>query len=765
MQEKFQKQNIRIQKQPMPEEFNHEFYERRYFSAIFDRLDLVIAFQPGKDNIGAVVKSWVDGIKAHDFIVKKVEEKMDEVHHLKHVYEKNNRIFKNWSAGWTALNIHPEDYDEYLDILPRMENFEERLKLMDDPDTIIKAKVDFKRFKELEPINARLHDAQKALEKSLQLRDLSRDNLVKGEGELSTIREEEKKAASEICDDHIIADEKHVFIGEIFPEIHEGYILCSINDDDVEELLYDDIMKKLKKRQSSCTAYFRRYDYRLNRLTNEWISLEELRKLNMYTEDPRLPRADFVRMASVGDKVGIEAALRRGEDPNAYDYSGVTALHAAVVNRHEDIVRLLVDVGAVVNTRDKNLMSPLLACARRGFTDMIKLLISLDADVHISDRLMRNAIYYAASSGNPDALEVLLQLPAQLITFDNTSNAEGSVIKGGIGRDLDPEIWTVNQADRTWGWTPLHMAANKGSVILVKMLLDANASIYRLSKTGKTAEQVAEETGHIDAFLLLRDVRLKAPAQRAYRTTTSAEAEVWLGDVTALHPGFIMDAGITHVLQFKPPKLLALPPPRCLSPTSSTDSFEDDNNNNLEGVEEEDGVLDKKDIEKFMNSHLKGLSVHKPTSRMEQRPDMSITNSSLKTSKIPYVADGLIQLDIEVDMKDDDITAKSWVEFRSNIITIVDFLTESLLVKGAKILICDVTGVVSPAAALCVYQILRFQTRLSTAIRTCVEVRPVVKLSTSLQKGLELLQEEQDKKRLNRLRNKVRNAPALSCAF
>lgn len=76
--------------------------------------------------------------------------------------------------------------------------------------------------------------------------------------------------------------------------------------------------------------------------------------MGVCVEDPLLSRSNFVTTAAVGDLEGVRQLLQRGEDPNAADLSGNSALALAASNRHPEIVELLVEAGATVNCRDRN---------------------------------------------------------------------------------------------------------------------------------------------------------------------------------------------------------------------------------------------------------------------------------------------------------------------------------------------------------------------------------------------------------------------------
>jgi ankyrin repeat protein len=50
----------------------------------------------------------------------------------------------------------------------------------------------------------------------------------------------------------------------------------------------------------------------------------------------------------------VHDLLLQGEDPNSADLSGNTALVMAAANKHPEVVEMLVNAGANVNCRDKN---------------------------------------------------------------------------------------------------------------------------------------------------------------------------------------------------------------------------------------------------------------------------------------------------------------------------------------------------------------------------------------------------------------------------
>ena len=172
----------------------------------------------------------------------------------------------------------------------------------------------------------------------------------------------------------------------------------------------------------------------------------------VFVEDARSQRFEFVKQCSQGNYAKVKLGLMSGEDCNSCDDSGVSAIHAAIVESQFDVVDLLVKNGSKVDSRDKNQMTPLLSCVGRGLLDCVRHLVNHGADKTVSDRIHRNGLYYAVKSGS-------LGMIRQFI------NAE-----------------SCNQQDSVWGWTPLHCAANQGDMNVINLLLNTGSSIFIFSK-------------------------------------------------------------------------------------------------------------------------------------------------------------------------------------------------------------------------------------------------------------------------------------------
>ena len=158
-------------------------------------------------------------------------------------------------------------------------------------------------------------------------------------------RAEEREAAEAISEDHVNADRQGVGIASLFPAIQVGYIVSRVNGQPTEDIPFAEIQQFLDEARPPHTLEFRRYDYRRNMVTGGWHSLQHLREVGKYVEDPRIGRNIFVGAACKNDLVELNQALDRGEDVNCIDSTQCTGMHHAAANGHAAIVRMLIADG------------------------------------------------------------------------------------------------------------------------------------------------------------------------------------------------------------------------------------------------------------------------------------------------------------------------------------------------------------------------------------------------------------------------------------
>ena len=90
------------------------------------------------------------------------------------------------------------------------------------------------------------------------------------------------------------------------------------------------------------------------------------------------------------------------------------ALWIASLNGHTDVVKLLIENHARVNSRGRNGTTALWAAAQNGHTDIVELLIQNDANVNKKDRDFTAPLWIASQNGHTDIVKLLIENDAEV---------------------------------------------------------------------------------------------------------------------------------------------------------------------------------------------------------------------------------------------------------------------------------------------------------------------------------------------------------------
>lgn len=483
----------------MLEELRIENLERLPYAATFAKVELVLKFMPGHGGRGAIVRDFLHAIHDHDQIVHEVEEQWHLVDILQKEYNRQNKVYRNMDVFYYTTNTNPSDVIEYEDMLPRMNRIKERLAQISDAKVRASVIEEYRVFKKKQKKYNRIIALRIELLKLKDQRDALQKELTEAQQHLSQLRLQEEAAANKISQDHMLANDRRISMHEMFPNVHMGHILTEINGVDVENLSFKEILETIRFSKSPHKCIFKRYHFSYDVVAGKWMHVRDKRAMNVYVEDPALKTHDFFMACKRGDVDKVSNDLRAGADPNIFDTTLTSALHVAAVNGHLEIIRLLKSSGARLDPRDRNMVTPLLACLKKGLIEPVKALIEMGAEKFVSDRMQRSSAFFAAYSGSIEL--------AKLFIDSRNSNSN----------------------DNVWGLTPLHIAASKGDVTLTRFLLEQGASIYIQDKTGKTPEDLAMEAKHSEVLDILRNHRFDAPGQYVL-SLEDLGTRIWIGD-------------------------------------------------------------------------------------------------------------------------------------------------------------------------------------------------------------------------------------------
>ena len=132
-----------------------------------------------------------------------------------------------------------------------------------------------------------------------------------------------------------------------------------------------------------------------------------------------------------GNIQNVQASISSGININEkINQLGWTALHAAVMFKQIDIVKLLIQNHADVNAKDDSGQTPLFLAVESGQTDTVDLLIENNADVNITTNNGENALSQAQKIGLTSISNTLIQHNA-VPPSPNTSNIGRGNRRGG----------------------------------------------------------------------------------------------------------------------------------------------------------------------------------------------------------------------------------------------------------------------------------------------------------------------------------------------
>ena len=256
------------------------------------------------------------------------------------------------------------------------------------------------------------------------------------------------------------------------------------------------------------------------------------------------------RAAYQGNEAMLTALLDHGFEVDAVDPENWTSLHMAAEQGHTDVVRLLIERGADLNTRngiqemgDGGGNMPLHLAIHNGHTEVVRVLLEQEGiEVDATDTGGKTALHWAISNseGGVDLVTLLLRKDADINAKTNSlRDALIEVIPQafavynvgpmreilGRGRDLDElsqidseyleKLQLINlevllegqiDANNDGELTPLHLAASQGYTDIVEVLLNQNGiEVDAKNDTGATPLHLAAARDHHRIVELLLD--------------------------------------------------------------------------------------------------------------------------------------------------------------------------------------------------------------------------------------------------------------------
>ena len=237
------------------------------------------------------------------------------------------------------------------------------------------------------------------------------------------------------------------------------------------------------------------------------IFLEQTADINaLYSESQR---ALLSQAVIAGNKEIVQQVLAKKADTNVRGKDGRTPLYLAVLHGHIEIIHLLIDSGADIDTPETSSLgeTPLIHAVRSDRLDIVELLLEKKADTQKTNNSGMTPLFIAASLNYVEIAQLLVKQDQKIDAFDQAehqSPLSRAAQKGHL--DIVRILLESNASTafkNTKGQTPLALAAAAGRTTVVDVLLAKGAIVDAKSKSGSTALHEASLTGRLNVVTSL----------------------------------------------------------------------------------------------------------------------------------------------------------------------------------------------------------------------------------------------------------------------
>ena len=288
------------------------------------------------------------------------------------------------------------------------------------------------------------------------------------------------KANRELTQYHVVSDKANLLIFRVcwrylsMEEFDQGNKIISRSRDNILRRVY------LQDLQEYCFFNYASQEWDEHALVASpaLVTDYEFKKDNL-DKISSLRDTWLSRAAAEGQEVVVRLLLEKGAELESKDNYGRTPLSRAAENGHEAVVKLLLEKGAELESKDNDYgQTPLLWAAENGHEAVVKLLLQKGAELESKDNYGRTPLSWAARNGHEAVVKLLVEKGAELESKDKfgqtplswaAENRHEAVVKLLLEKGAE-----LGSKDN-YGQTPLSRAARNGHEAVVKLLLEKGA--------------------------------------------------------------------------------------------------------------------------------------------------------------------------------------------------------------------------------------------------------------------------------------------------
>lgn len=242
---------------------------------------------------------------------------------------------------------------------------------------------------------------------------------------------------------------------------------------------------------------------------------------------------DLIQAVKLGCACQVKKLLLLKADSNVQDEQGNTALHWAIKNGHDRLIRLLISHKVELNLQDDYGDTPLILLAQQKYNGQLLKLIQAGAKLDVQNNSGKTALMLAACYGRAVLKRTALtgaQAENEAICVVSEYGDEKSVkVLLDAGAD-------VNIQDN-FGETALMWVSKKGDFSIAKILLEGFADYNMKNNEGYNALMIAvihNQIVFIQELLAYCDIEIEGPENDAESAMSLVHEQAKLYNTDAL---------------------------------------------------------------------------------------------------------------------------------------------------------------------------------------------------------------------------------------
>ncbi|XP_070158494.1 protein phosphatase 1 regulatory subunit 12A isoform X1 [Polyergus mexicanus] len=356
----------------------------------------------------------------------------------------------------------------------------------------------------------------------------------------------------------------------------------------------------------------------------------------------------FLAACAASDKEEVVRLLQKGADINTGNVDGLTALHQACIDDDLDMVEFLVEQGADINRGDNEGWTPLHATASCGFISIAKYLIEQGCNL----AAVNNDGELALDIAESDEMEDMLQQHINKAGIDcdqARSEEEQSMLN-------DAKAWRAGTPGKDSvhprsGATALHVAAAKGYIKVMHILLQARCNVDAQDFDGWTPLHGAAHWGQLDACKLLVendcDMDMKNYVGQTAFDVADADILKALENLREQQALIIKENSQTNNKQLSiPKKRVSTSADSSIMAQESAEIFEEETPNKVKKVEleiqsdkEDSSTSTNSDVEATRETHMEESDGEGDSETSSESHSSTFSNQSDKSNHVTCLTD------------------------------------------------------------------------------------------------------------------------------